>query len=210
MLTHKPRADGHQHSQEWHWGAAKKRNQNAFSTTDSGSEALGLLSVFGRRIPWDWKWRFQMSLWTVCVQCSSTTWLLLFFCHRHRPPPPATSLQQPSILLYEAVRMVWRQSLSVVTFLLKFLWIDSRSGSNTDPDVKKKMSEADLLSLNNHDCIAVFDRQRCRCVSQGWLLYGARWALLLINKLKSPSSIPDELIRGLICSLACGRCTWFN
>lgn len=30
-------------------------------------------------------------------------------------------LQQPSILLYEAVRMVWRQSLSVVTFLLKFL-----------------------------------------------------------------------------------------
>lgn len=116
------------------------------------------------------------------------------------PPPHPPSLQQPSILLYEAVRMVWRRSLSVLTPQLHRSWCKK----------KKKMSEADLLSLNNHDCIAVFDRQHCRCVSQGWILYGARWAVLLINKLKSPSSIPDELIRGSICSLACGRCTWFN
>lgn len=64
-----------------------------------------------------------------------------FCCH-----PPATPLQKPSILLYEAVRMVWRQSLSVVTFLLKFLWIDSRSGSNTDPDIKKNVWSRSFIS----------------------------------------------------------------
>lgn len=53
------------------------RNQDAFGNRHSCSGALDLLSVFGGWIPGDWKWRFQMSRWTVCVQRSSSTFFFL-------------------------------------------------------------------------------------------------------------------------------------
>lgn len=48
------------------------RNRDAFSNTRGGG-ALDLLSVFG--MPRDWKRRFQMSRWTVCVRRPTSTFL---------------------------------------------------------------------------------------------------------------------------------------